>query len=196
MGVLVNYKICDNAAECSGIEFCPTGALFWDQEKEQIGVNNDLCISCHECENACPVGAIRVANDEINFAIIENDIKNDRRTREDLFVERYGAMPIDEEMVVNDDTIDRLVQQNQYVFIEQFQEGGIQCLLHSIPVELIVNKYGCIYRKQLIPDECDGSFPRLLIYSNAILVGEIRGYFEESSKEDFFEKIENIIMQQ
>lgn len=34
MAVLVNFKICDNAKECGGIEVCPTGALSWDEENE------------------------------------------------------------------------------------------------------------------------------------------------------------------
>ena len=45
MAVLLNYKICDNAAECGGIEICPTGALFWNEANEKIEIDNNLCIS-------------------------------------------------------------------------------------------------------------------------------------------------------
>jgi NAD-dependent dihydropyrimidine dehydrogenase PreA subunit len=38
MAVLVNFKICDNAKECGGIEVCPTGALSWDEENETIKI--------------------------------------------------------------------------------------------------------------------------------------------------------------
>ena len=34
MSVLINFKICDNAKECGGISICPTGALKWNEEKE------------------------------------------------------------------------------------------------------------------------------------------------------------------
>lgn len=30
MPVLINFKICDNAKDCSGIAVCPTGALSWE----------------------------------------------------------------------------------------------------------------------------------------------------------------------
>ena len=35
MSVLINFKICDNAEVCGGIEVCPTGALSWDEENEE-----------------------------------------------------------------------------------------------------------------------------------------------------------------
>ena len=41
MSVLINFKICDNAKECGGIEVCPTGALSWDEENETIKIDND-----------------------------------------------------------------------------------------------------------------------------------------------------------
>ena len=144
MSVLINHKICDNAEECSGIEVCPTGALFWDIQEGKIGTDNDLCISCHECRNACPVGAIYVADSESDFARIQSNIENDSRTVEDLFVERYGAMPIDEELVIDDSAIESLVKENTLVFIEQFQASSVQCLLHSIPTEFLVKKYKCL----------------------------------------------------
>ena len=36
MPVLINFKICDNAKECGGIEVCPTGALSYDDENKSI----------------------------------------------------------------------------------------------------------------------------------------------------------------
>ena len=41
MKALINFKICDNAPECSGIEVCPTGAMYFDSEKETIVVDED-----------------------------------------------------------------------------------------------------------------------------------------------------------
>lgn len=193
MSVLVNRKICDNAAECSGIEVCPTGALFWNVSEEKIDVNNDLCISCHECAGACPVGAILVANSDEEFAQMRIDIENDTRTVKDLFVERYGAMPIDEKLVLEGSSADSVAKENPLVFIEQFQDSSIQCLLHSIPAELLVNRYGCVYRKQQVLDEAEGAYPQLLIYKDGALVGRILGYFDDMHIETFAEQIDKII---
>lgn len=194
MSVLINEKICDNAAECSGIEICPTGALFWDLDRRKIGVNNDLCISCHECTSACPVGAILVAANDEEFAQMRIDVENDTRTVEDLFVERYGAMPIDEELVLEDSDVDSVVNESSLVFIEQFQDSSIQCLLHSIPAELLVNRYGCVYRKQQVSEEEEGTtYPQLLIYKDGALVGTIPGYFDDTQIETFAEQVDKII---
>ncbi len=194
MSVLINEKICDNAAECSGIESCPTGALFWDMNRKKIGVNNDLCISCHECASACPVGAILVADNDEEFTQIRIDIESDTRTVEDLFVERYGAMPIDEELVLKDGAVDSVVNEISLVFIEQFQDSSIQCLLHSIPAELLVNRYGGIYRKQQVLEESEGTYPQLLIYKDGTLAGTIPGYFDDTQIETFAEQIDKIIL--
>lgn len=193
MSVLVNEKICDNAAECSGIETCPTGALFWNTDNGKIDVNNNLCISCHECVSACPVGAILVADNDEEFAQMRIDIENDTRTAKDLFVERYGAMPIDEELVLEDGPLDSIVKEGPLVFIERFQDSSIQCLLHSIPAELLANRYGCIYRKQQVSEEEEGVFPQLLIYKDSALVGTIPGYFDDMHIEAFAEQIDIII---
>ena len=78
MAVLLNYKICDNAAECGGIEICPTGALFWNEANEKIEIDNNLCISCRNCVAECPVGAIQVAATDEEYESIKTDIDNDQ----------------------------------------------------------------------------------------------------------------------
>lgn len=40
MPVLINKKICDNAPECSGIEACETGALYFDEEKKRLAMTS------------------------------------------------------------------------------------------------------------------------------------------------------------
>ncbi|RLG13363.1 MAG: hypothetical protein DRN66_04295 [Candidatus Nanohalarchaeota archaeon] len=61
MPVLINFKICDNAKECNGIDICPTEALFWGEKNNTIIIENSKCISCGKCEKACLVNAINVA---------------------------------------------------------------------------------------------------------------------------------------
>lgn len=192
VAVLINYKICDNAAECGGIETCPAGALFWNQETGRIGIDNNICISCHECENACPVGAIHVADNDSDFLRIHTEIENDSRHVEELFVERYGAMPIDEDLVLDEIQVKQIVKELSLVFIEQFQDSSIQCLLHSIPTELIIGRFGCTYRKQQMPDELEGVYPRLQIYEKGNLIGTVLGYFEDEQINVFIREIERI----
>lgn len=195
MAVLVNYKICDNAAECGGIAICPTGALFWDEVNERIGIDNNLCISCGNCVGECPVGAIQVATTEEEYKSIEMHIEHDYRTTETLFVERYGAMPIDEALVVDEERVATIIDKEPIVFVEQFQDSSIQCLLYSIPISIVTERYGCRYIKQLIDDDIEGEYPCLIIYQNGEMAGCVNGYYEEQNTEQFFCSIDKILKQ-
>lgn len=188
MGVLINTKICDNAMECGGISVCPTGALFWDQDNNTIAIDNNLCINCHECEKECPVEAIKVADTNEEFDAICKEIEQDERKAEDLFVERYGAMPIDENKVI--DTLPDVSL--GITFIEEFCDDSIQCLLHSIPVEFLVQKYNCKYYKLHMDGNAD-SYPKLKIYNNNKFLGEISGYYDDTCTHSFLERIDHIV---
>ena len=109
MGVLINFKICDNAKECGGIEVCPTGALYWDEEKESITIDNSKCTSCEKCIEACPVDAIKVGKTDEEYQELKKEIDNDPRKRSDLFVDRYGAQPIHDAFLVEVNNLARLV---------------------------------------------------------------------------------------
>lgn len=80
--------------DCSGIEVCPTGAFYWDEENETIAVDQGECVDCGKCEDSCPVGAIRVARTEEEYQKIKKEIEEDPRKVSDLFVDRYGAEPV------------------------------------------------------------------------------------------------------
>lgn len=193
MSVLINQKICDNAQECSGIAVCPTGALFWDKEKERLGTDNNLCISCRVCVKECPVGAIQVAETEEEYLAINKSIEQDQRTVEELFVERYGAMPIEEDKLLDDKKMETLLNRETLLFVEQFKDSSIQCLLHSIPVSILINRYGGTYIKQLINEDVEGEFPCLIIYREGKLEGQIKGYYEEKDVDAFLEDINKIL---
>ncbi|MFZ5341462.1 MAG: 4Fe-4S dicluster domain-containing protein [Patescibacteria group bacterium] len=55
MSILINFKICDNSPDCNGIKACPQNAIYFDEEKDTLVINNDLCISCNKCVKSCYV---------------------------------------------------------------------------------------------------------------------------------------------
>lgn len=193
MAVLLNYKICDNSSECGGIEVCPTGAMFWDGTKEKIGIDNNLCISCGSCVGECPVGAIHVAATDDEYESMRTDIERDPRTVEELFVERYGAMPIDEELVLDEEQVEAVTRKEAIVFVEKFQDSSIQCLLHSIPLSLISEKYGGKCVKQQVVDGAEGVYPCLVIYQNGRPVGRVDGYYEEKDMDQLLGEIDKVL---
>ena len=97
MSILINWKICDNAKECSGIEICPTKALFWDEENKKIIIDNSKCINCGKCVEACKVNAIHLAKTDEEYNEIKKEIDEDPRKISDLFVDRYGGESVDVE---------------------------------------------------------------------------------------------------
>ena len=200
MAVFVNFKICDNAKECGGVEVCPTGAFSWEEEKETIVLENQKCISCGLCEKECPIGAIRVGKTEEECQKIEKEIEDDPRTTKHLFVDRYGAAPLSEFFMIEASDISDKIKNKGLTFIECYKDDSIQCLLKSIPIkELTVDlDHDTLFYKVEVDDEVIDkydlyAFPSLLIFKDGKYLGKVEGYYSNDKKDDFIEEIYQII---
>lgn len=191
MSVLINFKICDNAKECGGVAVCPTGALSWDEENETIKIDNSKCICCGACERSCPIGAIKVAFSDEEYDKIAKQIEEDPRTVKDLFVDRYGATPLSEFFMINEDEIDSKLTDG-IVLVELYNDDSIECLLKSIPIKEITSDLpsDTLFYKAESKEE---NLPALLIYENRELKGKIEGYYTVDQKEEFINKIKEIL---
>lgn len=201
MSVLINTKICDIAKECSGITECPTRALFWDDEANKIEIDSSKCTCCKVCITACPVGAIHVADNQEEYEKIKLEIDNDPRSIDDLFVDRYGATPIDDTFLMVIDQFESQISKSKgLMFVEFFNESSIQCLLKAIPVKEIIGKVkGCAAYMKVEGDNsiCTKfqieNLPTLLVFNNGLLIGKIDGFYETSQQDKMLLELSNII---
>ena len=199
MAVLRNYKICDNAKECGGVAVCPTGAISWDEENETIVIDNDKCICCGACERECPIGALTVVYTDEEYKKIEEEIENDPRTTKDLFVDRYGAAPLSEFFMITDEELDNKLGEG-ITLVEVYEDDSIQCLLKSIPIKELTKdmpkdtkyyKVKCtdsITKKYALKE-----YPSLLLFQDGKLIGKVEGYYSIDEKENFINKINEIL---
>jgi NAD-dependent dihydropyrimidine dehydrogenase PreA subunit len=199
MSVLINFKICDNAKECGGIEVCPTGALSWDEENETIKIDNEKCISCGACERNCPIGAISVAHNEDEYNKKKEEIENDPRTTKDLFVDRYGAAPLSEFFMISGEELDNKLG-NGITLVECYEDDSIQCLLKSIQIKDITFDMpkDTLFFKIEANDNIKEKYnltemPSLLVFNNKKYLGKVDGYYLIDQKDDFIKKINELL---
>lgn len=202
MSVLINFKICDNAKECGGIEVCPTGALTWDGENKTIKIDDSKCTSCGVCEKACPIGAIMIARTEEEYEKIKKEIDEDPRKISDLFVDRYGAQPIHEAFLISQDKFEsQIPESTRFTVVELFKEDLIECLIRSIPIKELFEGMDIIYKKIEIRDNSllekynVKELPSLLFFKDGNLIGKIEGYYSDKKKKELKEKINEITSQ-
>lgn len=201
MPVIINFKICDNCEDCNGIKICPVGAFHWDEENKTICVDDKKCINCGLCGTSCTNDAIAFVKTKEEAEELQKEIDNDPRTIADLFVERYGAMPINEQYTfeASEDKVLKRINSNRPVIIEFNINDNINCLLKSIPVTDIVQCYNknSTYSKFIIDEDEYNIYnvkntPCLKFYNKGEQIGEIVGYFDANNQDVFFDKIKNI----
>jgi len=201
MPAIINENICDHADVCKGIEVCPTGAFYYDKEKDRLRIDDSKCNDCEACLNECPIGAIRFCKkDDIKgLERIMKEIEEDSRTLEELRIDRYGAQPIDKNILLDENDVDETIKNTKGILLIEFNKDigdNIRCLLHSIPVIKITSAIGeCIYKKVLLDNEAEGIniFPSLLVVVNGARIGIVEDYYDDDKVQDFLSKINEII---
>lgn len=201
MSVLINFKICDNVSECGGIEKCPTGALFWDEENNKIGINSEKCTGCGICVSECPVGAIKVAKNDEEYGKLKKEIEEDPRRISDLFIERYGAMPVHPDVLIKDSELDDEVNMHtKPLLVELFREDDVMCLRKSVPIRDLIPGKDIVFRKVEVENEYAiaerhgiSKFPCLLFFRDGEVAGKIEGYFGDDRKDELEEKMKGLI---
>jgi NAD-dependent dihydropyrimidine dehydrogenase PreA subunit len=200
MAVLINFKICDNSKDCSSIEACQVGAFHWDEKNKTIAVDDSKCISCGKCEKACPVGAVRVAKTNEEYKKIKKEIGSDPRKISDLFIDRYGAQPMDPAFQIPQDKFKiQILESTKLAVVELFSSKSIRCLLHSIPIKKLFEGIDVKYRKIEVKDGSllkkykVSELPALLFFKNGKIIGKIEGYCELWKCEEMEKKMGKII---
>ena len=197
MAVLINFKICDNDKACGGVAVCPTGAIYYDEEKETLSIDNDKCISCGMCEKECPIGAIKVAKDEKEYEILKKQIEEDPRKTKDLFVDRYGATPLSEFFMLESEEVANKINSKNIVLIEFYNDDSIQCLLKSIPIKELIKDFpeSTQFYKVEISETLTNEYqikelPAIVAFENGRMIGKIEGYIDEDNKEKLMNEIQ------
>ena len=200
MAILINFKICDNAPECLAPPVCPTGAIIWNEEKKTLEIDNSKCTSCGLCIPTCPMEAIFLAKSDEEYNQIKKEIDEDKRTRKDLFVDRYGAMPLMDAFMSDEETIKDKIERDNLTFIEIYDAENVECLLKSIPLKEITEDmpkdtryYKVNHTDSLMKKYDIKELPSLLLFKNNKLLGKIEGYYTTDEKEKFLSLINDIV---
>ena len=199
MKALINFKICDNAPECGGVAVCPTEAMYFDEEKKTIIVDEEKCINCGLCENECPIGAIMVPKSNDEYILFQKYIEEDPRTIEDLFVDRFGAATVSEFFTIDKKQFYNKINNDKLTMIELYDSEIAECLLKSIPIKDIskeLNEETFFYKidkeMELIERYNIQELPILMFFKNNELLGKIEGYHSIDQFDDLKIKLKNI----
>lgn len=180
--IIINNKICDNSPACGGIEVCPTGALFWDEQNSNIRFAEEKCIGCGVCVNMCPVKAIMLARTIDEAKKNQNDIDADPRAAADLFVDRYGADITETQSMDANEALSVAKSAKGIAVLELYDEETLHCLVTSIAYSEIFAGYDVSLFRTQTTEEIEQEFelseiPAMIIFKDGHLVGKIQGYY-------------------
>ena len=200
MAILINFKICDNAPECLAPPTCKAGAIKWNEEKKTLEIDNSKCNSCGLCIPTCPMEAIFLAKTDEEYNQIKKEIDEDKRTRKDLFVDRYGAVALMEAFMATEDMIEDKIKRDNLTFVEIYDPENVECLLKSIPLKEITDGmpddtkyYKISFTDSLMNKYEIKKLPSLLLFRSGKMLGKIEGYYPTDEKEEFFSMINGMV---
>jgi len=198
MPPIINFKICDNAAECGGVEVCPTKAITWNESKKTLEIDDSKCINCGLCVKECPVGAIKVATSK-DLELIKQEYEKDQRRTSDLFIERYGASSMDPTALVSPIFLQSQIDKKLTLVAEIYDNDLAMCLVKSIPIKdlfknkILYYKINIKFAPNLIKEYKIKKLPCLLFFKNGQLTGKIEGYYGLDKKTQLLTKISEFI---
>jgi len=191
MPPIINFKICDNSEDCDAIRHCENGVFGWDKRKKTLTTNFKKCKECGKCVDYCEVKAIHYCKGDEDCAKVQREIERDPRTITELFIDRYGAMPIDNAYMfeLTPERFKQRINVRRPVIVEFNRRETVHCLLKSVPIADIQEQYhpDSTYAKFFIKDEEMAKYgvtetPCLRFYFNNELIGQINEYFEKDQK--------------
>ncbi|MPM33256.1 NAD(P)H-quinone oxidoreductase subunit I, chloroplastic [bioreactor metagenome] len=197
MPAIINFKICDNAPECSGIEVCPTKAITYNETKKTLEIDETKCITCGLCVKACPVGAIKAAKGK-DFEEIKKEYEKDTRRTSDLFIERYGAASMDPTALVSPIFLQSQIDKKLTLVTEIYDDDLAMCLVKSIPIKdlfknkILYYKINIKFAPEIIKEYKIKKLPCLLFFKDGQLTGKIEGYYGIEKKTELLTKISQL----
>lgn len=202
MAVVINYKICDNSKDCDGIKGCPVGAFKWDEENKTIYVDNDICIDCGVCENSCTVNALKVTTNKEEYDKAVKVVEDDTRTIQDLFCERFGASPMQQEFLLEENQFNQdVLNLKRPLMVELFNDDSIMCLLKSIPIKellAIYDKDATFLKVKVVEGDIMKKYgitelPALLFFKDGLLLEKEEGFVEDENRKELLDKVKKIL---
>ena len=203
--IIINQKTCDKSSDCSGIDVCPTNALFFDSEQNLVKWDEHKCVFCLRCTlpDGCPIGAIMYARDEVSEKAIIETINSDPRSEDWLWQERLGVQPGKPSIAkeLNETNFEEVLFSSGNNFIDIWHEDYLNCRLHSILYEDIskdvtnITFYKLDAKKypKLIEKLGVKIFPTLQLIKNGKINLIYQDNIEDSKKSIIINLIQNII---
>jgi ferredoxin len=66
-----NLEKCDPTGCVNCFNICPTKAIYATGDKNKIAINEEICVFCGACENACPEQVLKVKRDSYSLSKLE-----------------------------------------------------------------------------------------------------------------------------